>query len=291
VSYTCRQYSKLADDFGFDGLFIGDGGMGFRLFGDDSVGVNTYDFSNSSIVGFLESKQYRDDVDNNHDCILEKEIGDINMTRSIIASHIWSFHQKKWIEWNCTQWSNLYYTLASFLHAKGKHKLGAFNCMNYGPEEALIHGVDYKAIAKSGLDYLIFQTYDYAWATYFKLHNKDIRNNLEQLISLNNYLSSLKSKPKVLFTAETSDSIEGWNCPLPRTLEQVRAYSTLVDSSSCNFEQGSAARPLTDGFFIVWLNEVPGEHISKMRENFGTCHKASTALSSSNTLNNDVPNS
>src|SRR5689334_7200962 len=40
AEYIYKQYSNLADDFGFNGLFLGDGGMGFRLFGDDSIGVN-----------------------------------------------------------------------------------------------------------------------------------------------------------------------------------------------------------------------------------------------------------
>ena len=71
VDYICKQYSNLADDFMFDGLFLGDGGMGFRIFGDDSIGINRYDYSNSSIMRFATSQYCQ--ISNDNKCLLHKE--------------------------------------------------------------------------------------------------------------------------------------------------------------------------------------------------------------------------
>ena len=294
AEYVCEQYSNLADDFGFDGLFLGDGGMGFRIFGNDSIGVNCYDYSNSSMVQFAAS-EYCHNV-NDHDCLLSKEKKEKSLMRTLgtitsnhglrttdFSNDIWSYHQKEWISWNCAEWSNFYKTLAEYLHINKNEKLGAFNCMNYGPQQALMHGIDYSAIVMSGLDYLVFQTYDYAWGTHFKLDKKDTTTNFQELVSLNRYLlaSSSRSKIKILFTAETSDSIENWHCPSTKTLEETRIYSqhatqgkldnnmSNVNSNSFIDDDNSILTPITDGSFIVWMNDTPKDLISQIRCNFG----------------------
>lgn len=305
AEYVCKQYSNLADDFGFDGLFLADGGMGFRLFGDDGIGVNCYDYSNSSIIRFAASQHFHDTHD--HDCLLSKEKIEeklpkekstswtINnnserMRTNDFSNDIWSYHQEQWIKWNCAEWSNFYKTIANYLHTNRNEKLGAFSCMNYGPEQAFMHGVDYNAIVESGLDYLVFQTYDYAWGTYFKLAKKDTMTNLQELVSLNEHLlaSSTRSKVKILFTAETSDSIENWQCPMAKTLEDTRVYSqslakaklgnsdnnTLHNNSGRIIEYKEYAdnnmltTPITDGLFIVWINDTPIDQISQIKLNF-----------------------
>jgi hypothetical protein len=305
AEYICKQYSNLADDFGFDGLFLGDGGMGFRLFGEDSIGLDRYDYGNSSIGRFATSQYYQ--YYHDHNCLLcQEEIGDRltetlsaatttsnqdNLTTADLSNDIWSYHQKGWIDWNCSEWSIFYKTISGYLHANRNDKLGAYSCMNYGPRQAPMHGIDYREIAASGLDYLVFQTYDYAWSIHFKLDNKDMDTNFQELVSLNEYLleSSLRSRLKILFTAETNDDIENWQCPPDRTLEETRMYSRTMteenDESKKNFKEGKSgksgingddnssnnmpSRPITDGFFIVWMNNTPFDIISKIKDNFG----------------------
>lgn len=304
AEYICKQYSKLADDFEFDGLFLGDGGMGLRIFGDDSIGVNRYDYSRYSMMRFVTSRYYQNYHD--HDCLLVKEKKDKDsltkaatsstmasnqngLTTTDLSNDIWSYHQKQWIDWSCVEWSNFYKRLADYLHTSRSEKLGAYSCMNYGPEQALMHGIDYRGIAASGLDYLVFQTYDYAWGTYFKLKKKDMNTNFQELVSLNKYLleSSLRSKLKILFTAETNDDIENWHCPPAKTLEEARTYSQDITKrnamSNNNFKANKnrssieddgnnssmPSTPITDGFFVVWINTTPADMITKIRDNFG----------------------
>lgn len=298
VEYMYKQYSKLADDFGFDGLFIGDGGMGFRMFGDDNIGVNCYDYSKSSITKFLDSEFFSTNGNHNqkNECILnrkeikeylaseEEKIAQSNFSNNnTISEDIWLYHKDEWTEWNCLEWSNFYRTLAHNLHFYRNEKLGAFSCMNYGPEKAIRHGVDYRTIATSGLDYLIFQTYDYAWGKHFRLEAKDIAANAQELLSLHSHLSSWSSrqKIKILFTAETGDSIENWYCPASLTLEEISKYilakskddehhfsmnEKLVDSGMQNFVSG----PVADGVFIVWINETAASLISDIRNTLRT---------------------
>src|SRR5690606_2982498 len=47
VDYVVKQYQQLDKDFGFDGLFLGDGLMGFRSFLDP---YGPYDFSDKQYV-------------------------------------------------------------------------------------------------------------------------------------------------------------------------------------------------------------------------------------------------
>ena len=295
VDYICKQYSNLADDFMFDGLFLGDGGMGFRIFGDDSIGVNRYDYSNSSIMRFATSQYCQDS--NDHNCLLNREriqetvnkmfettAGNQSLTTTDFSNDIWLYHQKDWISWNCAEWTSFYKTLAAYLHTNRKEKLSAFNCMNYGPQQAIMHGVDYEAIATAGLDYLIFQTYDYAWGTHFKLDRKDIKTNFEELVSLNRSLLRCPSRSKIsiLFTAETGDSIENWQCPPTKTLEETRVYSQRIekdeevhnkhshdDNSGSVNKDNNITTPLTDGLFIVWINDTPIERIAEITHSFG----------------------
>src|SRR5581483_6967743 len=42
--WSARRYAQLARDFGFDGLFLGDGGMGFRRHGKDWKDLRHFDF-------------------------------------------------------------------------------------------------------------------------------------------------------------------------------------------------------------------------------------------------------
>jgi hypothetical protein len=147
--------------------------------------------------------------------------------------------------------------------------------MNYDAATARLHGVDYRGIAAAGLDYLVFQAYDYAWRQHFGLTNKDTLTNLSNLDSVQTEICSVtEASTKVLVTAETADSIEGWVCPLQCTLEQLRAYSCGKQDSNREIAEGevhhvkAAGKPIPDGIFLVWINETPRGNIGSVRTEF-----------------------
>jgi hypothetical protein len=263
--HVCRQYSKISDAFGFDGLFLGDGGMGFRRFGDDTAGVNHYDYSHQAARKFLKSSYYK-----GHSNCAVQQAGKSDILNYIdTAADIWSAHWQDWIKWNCSEWAEFYRRIAGYVHSSGG-KLAAYSCMNYGPTQAIMHGVDYDLIAQAGLDFLVFQTYDYAWRQHFGLANKDVMTNVRELASLCAYLSG--SKTEVLFTAETADEVEKWKCPLEHTLNQTMRYSaaglSLQHLESSGRQENYKAASLS-GAFIVWLNHTPFEDIAQIRRAAG----------------------
>jgi hypothetical protein len=292
VDYACKQYSKLAEDFGFNGLFIGDGGMGFRIFGDDNIGLNCYDYSKSSIIKFIDSEFFSTN-DSSHNqssqCVLNSKetktylASEENLVRSTshnaISTDIWLHHKEEWIKWNCLEWSGFYQALAHHVHLRNA-KLGAYSCMNYGPKKAVMHGIEYKSIATSGLDYLIFQAYDYAWGRHFKLDAKDTEANVQELYSLHLHLSSSRSsrqQMKIFVTAETQDNIENWQCPDVLSLDEIktyvftksrtdRYYQSNINESIINYNtEGSVSQSIIDGIFIVWINETKPNTISAIK--------------------------
>ncbi|MEO9320163.1 MAG: hypothetical protein ABI361_05775 [Nitrososphaera sp.] len=254
--YVCRQYRRLSDDFGFTGLFVGDGGMGFRVFANETAGVNTFDYSSASISKFIGSRFCQTGTHRKGDvCLLEEGRREpmTDWTESLgqkLAMEIANSHIDEFAEWNCSEWARFYRTLSvEVRREESKGRLGAYTCMNYGPAMARLHGVDYKAIAAAGLDYLVFQSYSYAWGKHFGLAGKDTRTNLEQLRLLRADLDgeTRASATSLLVTAETGDSVENWSCPAEHTLSELRTY---VGS-------GHGHRRRADGAFIVWLNETP----------------------------------
>ena len=261
VEYVISQYSKLHSDFGFDGLFIGDGGMGFRVFGDDSKDLRYFDYSKRNIEQFLTWSSNNNSSNNNinhyhKDCQLLNNIE--TQSTVVLSKDIHFNHFYDWIRWNCFQWAEFYKTLANYLHGI-KNELAAFNCMNYGPKEAIFHGVDYKSISQAGLDYLVFQTYDYAGAKYFKIENKDIFTNLINLVNTKLLISKSCSNTKVLFTIETIDNVEKWDCPLRITLREAYTYY------SEKIFDGKIWMSSADGAFIVWINNTPYEEFGKIK--------------------------
>ena len=252
--YVCRQYDKISNDFGFGGLFVGDGGLGFRVFGKDGLGANFYDYSYESLDRFTGSEFFA----GTHADASECNLGHISQPASYekpgtytieLSGDIHAHHQDQFVNWACAEWSLFYGRLADFVHSKG-NRLAAYSCMNYSADEARSHGVDYSAIAKAGLDFLVFQTYAFAWGEHFRLERKDTATNLENLQSVKRQLQSQPSC-KVLFTTETRDSVENWRCPVEKTLRQVESYS--------------GADPAPDGLFVVWLNETTKQELSQIR--------------------------
>jgi hypothetical protein len=248
AEYICSQYNHLSKDFGFNGLFLGDGGMGFRRFGDDSIGVKNFDYSLNSVKQFVDSYHYKF-----HDnCILYS-----SQIINKISQDICLNHWEAWVEWNCSQWTLFYNELSDYLHANDD-QFAAYSCMNYGPKQAKLHGIDYQSIGEAGLDYLVFQTYDYAWSKHFGLKNKDMFNNLKGLLYTKADISH--SKTKVLFTSETADSIEKWDCPLSHTLKEAFLYS------AGRIPEEDSRSAIIDGAFIVWINDTPYQEFRQIEK-------------------------
>ena len=256
ADFACKQYDRLSSDFGFDGLFVGDGGMGFRVFGNDSIGVNRYDYSKQSLARFTQSQFFCSHGDGSS-CLLD--MGKEGYAPSRLSNDILKFHARGFTEWNCEEWTGFYKILAKHLCAERNGLLAAYSCMNYGADVARLHGVDYKSIAAAGLDYLVFQTYAYAWGQHFRLQGKDIAINLENLASVLREVDSM-SGTQVLFTAEMGDDVEGWKCPMGLSLEQVRTY--------CNPNRTHANSRAPDGLFLVWLNKADPDDISAIVSEF-----------------------
>ncbi|MEM2900612.1 MAG: hypothetical protein QXT63_07450 [Thermoplasmata archaeon] len=248
--YALSQYKKIQAEFEFDGLFIGDGGMGFREFGDDKRGLKFFDYSENWLDEFVNSKYYKA-----HENCAIKEAG----FATVKARDIWNEHWNEWLKFNVDSWTELYRYIAKGVHEFGG-KLSAYNTMNYGPIIALLHGVDYRAIAEAGLDYLIFQTYDYAWGPLkFEMVNKDISTNLFELRATKAFVDN---KTKVFFTAEIGDRVEGWKCPIAHTLGEVYMYGYN------NYFDGKTWRAACDGSFVVWGNHVSREEWTMLKNAF-----------------------
>ncbi len=254
--YALSQYKKLQRDFEFDGLFIGDGGMGFREFGDDRRGLKFFDYSEAWLDEFVKSKYYKP-----HENCAIIEAG----FATVKARDIWTVHWNDWVKFNVERWTEFYRYMAHGVHATGG-KLSAYNAMNYGPIIALLHGVDYRQIAEAGLDYLIFQTYDYAWGPLkFEMVNKDISTNLFELRATKAFVDN---KTKVFFTTEIGDRVEGWKCPIAHTLGEVYMYGYN------NYFNGSKWTAASDGSFIVWGNHVTQEEWLLLKNAFNKVVKS-----------------
>jgi len=235
--YALSQYRGLEANFGFDGLFIGDGGMGFREYGDDRRGLRYFDYSDKWINEFIESAYCEE-----HDLCPLKESASV----TVKARDIWAHHWADWTRFNCDRWTRFYEYISKGVHALGG-KLAAYTCMNYGPCIAINHGIDYKAIANAGLDYLVFQTYDYAWGPYkFDILSKDITTNLFELLCTKAYIG--KTRTKLLFTTEVGDRVEGWKSPIAHTLGETYTYANTT------FFDGERKRSCVDGTLMVWGN-------------------------------------
>lgn len=182
ADYVSMQYQKLARDFDFDGLFLGDGLNGYRI--------------------FTEPDAFRD-------------------KRTTIP-----------------MWNQFYRTVANGVHA-AKGLLLAYDCMGFSPFEAILHGSDYKSQALAGLDFLVVQTYPYAWGEFW-LRDKNgfdfasARDHLRRVKQ-----SLLGAHTRVFYTLEVGDSVEGWHAPREHTLRQQEEFDTL-----------------SDGKMIVWGNEM-----------------------------------
>jgi hypothetical protein len=136
-------------------------------------------------------------------------------------------------------WTELYETIASSVHETGGLLL-AYDCMGFSYSEARRHGVDYRELARAGLDYLIFQAYPQAWGEYWLSAYAD-RFDLDSLaINLKTVKSALHgTDTKVFYSVELGDSVEKWWAEPEKTKRQMEKLD-----------------PLADGRFLVWANDL-----------------------------------
>lgn len=182
AEYIGRQYRRIQRDFHFDGLFLGDGLNGYRI--------------------FFEPEAHR---------------GKRN---------------------TAIQWNNYFQTIAGDVHRTGG-KLLSYDCMGFAPEEAIMHGADYKSQAYAGLDYLVVQTYPHAWGEYW-LSDKpgfDFVSAKDHLKRITNLLRGTRTK--VLYTLELGDSVEKWHAPRDATLQQQQEFDQIAG-----------------GKMLVWANDI-----------------------------------
>lgn len=247
ADWSARRYADLARDFGFDGLFLGDGAMGFRRHGEDWKDLRHFDFHEDWLAEFRMDHAF-----SHHDgCAIGA-----GATTAECAADVQAHHWAHWVEFNTERWTEYYRTMAKAVHDTGGI-LAAYNCMNYDPMLARQHGVDYRGIAKAGLDILIFQAYDYAWGPLgpfgsLNIVRKDLETNLQALLRVRAHVGHDTSM-QVLVTVETEDEVETWNAPVAHTLGELYHYGNALS------HDGTDWRRATDGAFVVWGNSVAEE--------------------------------
>ncbi|MFA5861394.1 MAG: hypothetical protein WDA16_06825 [Candidatus Thermoplasmatota archaeon] len=246
-AWSARQYAKLERDFGFDGLFLGDGAMGFRRHGKDWKDLRHFDFHESWLAEFVADAHFM----SHEGCALAGGASHEERSRDV---HI--YHWPHWVAWNTDRWTAYYREMAAAVHATGGI-LAAYNCMNYDPALARLHGVDYRAIAQAGLDIMVFQAYDYAWGPlgpfgFLHIAKKDVATNLRALLRIRAHVGH-DTNMRIVLTVETEDEVEGWNAPAAHTLGELHAYG-----HAASFD-GHHWRRALDGAFVVWGNSVTSD--------------------------------
>lgn len=255
--WSARRYARLAHDFGFDGLFLGDGGMGFRRHGKDWKDLRHFDFHEDWVHEFAVDHAF----DEHEGCMVTVP----GATTQERADDIKAHHWEHWVDFNCQRWTAYYRDMASAVHATGGI-LAAYNCMNYDPALARLHGVDYAGIAASGLDILVFQSYDYAWGPlgpfgFLHIARKDLATNLATLLRTRAEVGH-RTPMQIVVTVETEDEVEGWNSPTAHTLGELHALGQAVS------HDGHAWRRAADGAFIVWGNSVKADEWRALADAF-----------------------
>jgi hypothetical protein len=247
-TWSARQYAKIQRDFGFDGLFLGDGGMGFRRHGKDWKDLRHFDFHEEWLAEFRADAGFME----HEACTLD-------------ARDVHVYHWPHWVAWNTRRWTEYYREMAAAVHAAGG-LLAAYNCMNYDPALARLHGVDYREIARAGLDILVFQAYDYAWGPlgpfgFLHIERKDLATNLRALLRTRAHVG-YDTPMQIVVTVETVDEVETWNAPEAHTLGEAYAYGGAVAFD------GDAWRRAADGALVVWGNDVPHSEWTALRAAF-----------------------
>lgn len=247
--WSGRQYAKLARDFGFDGLFLGDGGMGFRRHGKDWKDLRHFDYHEDWLAELVADHAFS----HHAECALANPDASTQQRSDDVKAHHWDH----WVDFNNSRWTHYYREMADAVHATGGI-LAAYNCMNYDPAKARLHGVDYRGIAEAGLDVLVFQAYDYAWGPlgpfgFLHIARKDLATNLAGLLRTRAHVG-YETNMQIVVTVETEDEVEGWNAPVAHTLGELHQMGHAVAFD------GRKWRRAADGAFIVWGNSVaPGE--------------------------------
>lgn len=247
-TWSARQYARLAEAFGFDGLFLGDGAMGFRRHGRDWKDLRHFDYHERWLAEFRVDHAFM----RHEGCALERDAASTPER----AQDVQVYHWDHWVQWNVDRWTGYYREMADAVHATGG-LLAAYNCMNYDPALARLHGVDYRAIAEAGLDVLVFQTYDYAWGPlgpfgFLGITRKDLATNLHALLLARAHVGH-DTGMRIVVTVETEDEVERWDAPLAHTLGEAYAYGAATS------HDGQRWRRAADGAFVVWGNSVPSD--------------------------------
>ena len=137
------------------------------------------------------------------------------------------------------QWTHLYEVIADAVH-RTQGVLLAYDQMGFSLSEAREHGVEYRALARAGLDVLVYQSYPQAWGGFWLEEYRsrfDLNANIQNLLTIKTALAGTNTH--VLYTLELGDSVERWRAD-PR---QTATQRDTLD-------------PLADGRFLVWANDI-----------------------------------
>lgn len=136
------------------------------------------------------------------------------------------------------KWAEFYKTIAKKVHETGG-KLLAYDILGFAPEQAKLHGADYKAEAEAGLDYLVVQTYPVAFGQFWEYGNKgfDLASCLDHFQKTKEALKDTNCQ--AIYTLELGDAVEGWYASKNDTISQLLAFQNIAS-----------------GKLLVWANKI-----------------------------------
>lgn len=209
---------EVTDDYGFDGWHGPDG------FGPLSGPLTTLDFSDDLIDQFTRAAGVE----------LPRHLVDSDQadrpSRIRRAEHIWSTCRGAWIGFWADRWTDFWRTVTEALHARGKQTV-INNAWTRAPFEALYrYGVDYRAIARAGVDAMVLETCAASLAMDPRPSTRDPLRayDVSTMVQL---MRACLPEMTMVYLQTTHDIVEQWNAidHVPTVLErEVHSVSTVT---------------------------------------------------------------
>jgi len=233
-----RRTLQVLQDYNLDGLQIADGISSPRLalqegdYSDDSVG------SFLAETGIALPPQLALTADGDPDAMLAR------------AEWIWQSQRSAWIAHHTRRWQRYYRTFVGALHAAGKQVI--FNsAWTREPFEAIYrYGVDYRAVAATGIDGCMVEDVSPGLAILSERDNGYLMNDAQRRRLYYEFLVTLMfnraAMPALRITplASIHDTMEQWGVLQHAPTSMVR--NVMSNLNTLVFHRGSY-RPATDG--------------------------------------------
>lgn len=247
--FFAAQMVRVFLDYGFDGWH------GADCFGGHSA-LTISDCSDDLIAQFIESGQ------NDLPAIVTDPSHNLpeNLTRRI--RWIWRHRRLEWIAFYTDQWAAFWTTIVDALHGIGRQAV-TNSVWTKDPFEAMYrYGVDYRKIAKTGIDGMLVET----CAGAMLLGGAD-RNYHYDCLAMLLHVSSYIPSVKLIFLHNTKDVVENWDLlrHAPPLLErEIYALSNVYRLDP----QGELHR-CASGFFVCLGDGISPEEWRWLGDRWG----------------------